>query len=131
MAARPIVRPRSQIQRYTFLKRRRPVRCVHQDPEPVRLASAAAVVRHEVDVGKIALGRWSNFQGPNRNESLGERRPVQCIGKAPDPGRISRTDADVRYTTDLSRGSGRWVISKSTALEGASCGAWSILDDSF
>ena len=117
MAARPIVRPRSQIQRYTFLKRRRPVRCVHQDPEPVRLSSAAAVVRHEVDIGKIVAD--GNFQGPNRNKSLGERRPVQCIGKAPDPGRISRTDADVRYTTDLSRGSGRWVISKSTALEGA------------
>ena len=29
------------------------MRCVHKDPEPVRLSSAAAVVRHEVDVGKI------------------------------------------------------------------------------
>ena len=29
---------------YTFLKRRRPVRCVHQDPEPVRLKCVGHVV---------------------------------------------------------------------------------------
>ena len=46
---------------YTFLKRRRPVRCVHQDPEPVRLKCVGHVVSCHPLISVEGASR-SNYQ---------------------------------------------------------------------